>query len=91
MLHLPHGSAQTVQQKRTHLIVWDIKTVPDLKGFSAANGHDGKGDDQIRVEMGDKFPKHIYQSIICIAALVAHRKDGAWKVSALGAPHVGAP
>jgi len=25
--------------------VWDIETIPDLKGFAAANGHDGKSDD----------------------------------------------
>jgi hypothetical protein len=24
------------------LLVWDIETVPDLAGFAAANGHDGK-------------------------------------------------
>jgi hypothetical protein len=53
------------------VIVWDIETVPDLKGFAAANGHDGKTDDDIRAAMGDKFPKHIYHSIICIGALVA--------------------
>jgi predicted PolB exonuclease-like 3'-5' exonuclease len=38
--------------------------------------------------MGDKFPKHIYHSIVCIAALIAQQEDGCWKVSALGAPHV---
>jgi predicted PolB exonuclease-like 3'-5' exonuclease len=58
------------------IIVWDIETVPDLKGFAAANGHDGKSDEEIRVAMGDKFPKHIYHSIICIGALVAHHEDG---------------
>jgi 3'-5' exonuclease len=63
------------------IIVWDIETVPDLKGFAA--------DEEIRAAMGDKFPKHIYHSIICIGALVAHREDGPWKVSAIGAPHVG--
>jgi predicted PolB exonuclease-like 3'-5' exonuclease len=71
------------------LIVWDIETVPDLKGFAAANGHDGSSDDEIRAAMGDKFPKHIYHSIICIGALVAYREDGRWDVTALGAPHVG--
>jgi hypothetical protein len=30
------------------VIVWDIETVPDLKGFARANGHDGKSDDEIR-------------------------------------------
>jgi predicted PolB exonuclease-like 3'-5' exonuclease len=43
-----------------------------------------------RAELGDKFPKHIYHSIICIGALIAHREDGGhWAVDALGAPHVG--
>jgi 3'-5' exonuclease len=73
----------------SNLIVWDIETVPDLKGFAAANGHDGKGDDEVRAAMGDKFPRHIYHSIICIGALVAHREDGRCVVTALGAPHVG--
>ena len=39
--------------------------------------------------MGDKFPKHIYHSIICIGALVARREDTHWAVTALGAPHIG--
>jgi hypothetical protein len=70
-----------------NVIVWDIETVPDLQGFAAANGHVGKSDDEIRAELGDKFPKHIYHSIICIGALVAHREEGGpWSVDALGAP-----
>jgi 3'-5' exonuclease len=56
-----------------HVLVWDIETVPDLAGFAAANGHEGKTEDEIRAELGDKFPKHIYHSIICIGALIAHR------------------
>ena len=55
----------------------------------AANGHDGKTDDEIRAELGDKFPKHIYHSIICIGALIARRDNDNWVVEALGAPHVG--
>jgi 3'-5' exonuclease len=72
-----------------NVIVWDIETVPDLKGFAAANDRDGKSDDEVRAVMGDKFPKHIYHSIVCIGAFVAHQKDGHWNVDALGAPHVG--
>ena len=30
--------------------------------------------------MGDKFPKHIYHSIICIGALIAHRDGDHWVV-----------
>src|SRR6516165_7388485 len=64
--------------------------VPDLKGLAAASGHVGKTDGEVRAELGDKFPKHIYHSIICIGALVAHRENGGgWIVDALGAPHVG--
>jgi predicted PolB exonuclease-like 3'-5' exonuclease len=72
-----------------HVIAWDIETVPDLKGFAAAHGHDGKTDDEIRQELGEKFPKHIFHSIICIGALIAHKEAEHWVVDALGAPHVG--
>ena len=71
------------------VIAWDIETVPDLKGFASANGHDGKSDDEIRAAMGDKFPKHIYHSIVCIGALVAHQQNGgSWLIDALGAPNI---
>jgi hypothetical protein len=40
--------------------------------------------------MGDKSPKHIYHSTVCIGALVAHRENGGpWTIDALGAPHAG--
>jgi hypothetical protein len=41
------------------VIVWDIETVPDLRGYAAAKGLIGKPDDEVRAEMGDKFPKLI--------------------------------
>ena len=71
------------------VLVWDLETVPDLRGFAAAKDLEGKSDDEIREAMGDKFPKHIYHSIACIGALVAHRYNDHWVVDALGAPHVG--
>ena len=70
------------------VIAWDIETVPDLKGFAAANGLAGKTDEDIRAAIGDKFQKHIYHSIICIGALVAHRENDSWRVDGLGAPSV---
>lgn len=70
------------------VIAWDIETIPDLKGFAAANGLDGKSDGEIREAIGDKFPKHIYHSIICIGALIAHQDDGHWVVDVLGAPTI---
>jgi hypothetical protein len=47
------------------VIVWDLETVPDLGGFAAANDLVGKSDVEVREAIGDKFPKHIYHSIVC--------------------------
>ena len=71
------------------VLVWDIETVPDLSGFAAANDLIGKTAEEVRESMGDKFPKHIYHSIICIGALIAHEENDHWVVDALGAPNVG--
>ena len=46
------------------------RRVGPCDGFAAANGHDEKNDDEIRAELGEKFPKHIYRSIICIGGSV---------------------
>jgi len=71
------------------VIVWDLETVPDLGGFAAANDLIGKSAVEVREAICDKFPKHIYHSIICIGALIAHRETDHWAVDTLGAPHVG--
>jgi 3'-5' exonuclease len=72
-----------------NLIVFDLETVPDLAAFAAANGLEGKPLEEIRSTLGDKFPKHLYHSIVCIGALIAEKQDGIWHVIASGAPHVG--
>jgi hypothetical protein len=71
------------------VIVWDLETVPDLAGFAAANDLVGKSEVEVREAIGDKFPKHIYHSIVCIGALVAHWEPDHWAVDTVGAPHVG--
>jgi 3'-5' exonuclease len=86
---MDYRTANPLDSCMASIIVWDIETVPDLKGFAAANGLEGMSDNEVRAVLGDKFPKHIYHSIICIGALVAHREDGHWTVTALGAPHIG--
>lgn len=70
----------------TNVIVWDLETVPDLRGFAAANGLVDKTDEEVREAIGDRFPKHIYHSIVCIGALVAHWENDHWAIEALGAP-----
>jgi predicted PolB exonuclease-like 3'-5' exonuclease len=72
----------------TSVIVWDIETVPDRHRFAATSDLIGKTDSEIREAMGDKFPKHIYHSIVCIGALVAHSEGNHWIVDEIGAPHV---
>src|SRR5215468_2001553 len=62
------------------VIVWDLETVPDLGGFAAANDLGGKSDVEVRETIGDKFPKHIYHSIVCIGALIAHWEPDYWAV-----------
>jgi hypothetical protein len=49
----------------------DIETVPDLVGFAAPNGQEGKPRTKFVAVLRDKFPKHINHSIICIGALIA--------------------
>jgi 3'-5' exonuclease len=71
------------------VIVWDLETVPDLGGFAAANDLVGQRGADIRAALGNRFPKHIYHTIVCIGALIAHRESDHWAVDALGAPHVG--
>src|ERR1700688_174278 len=70
-------------------LVWDIESAPDMERFAIANDLVGKSATEIREKLGDKFPKHIFHSISCIGALLAHRESTHWKVDAMGAPHVG--
>jgi hypothetical protein len=68
------GACHSSSCMQPSIIVWDLETVPDLAGFAAANDLVGKSDAEVREAIGDKFPKHIYHSIVCIGALIAHRE-----------------
>src|SRR2546421_737068 len=71
------------------VIVWDLETVPDLGGFAAAHDLVDKSDAEVREAMGDKFPKHIYHSIVCTGVLIARWDSDYWTVDDLDAPSVG--
>ena len=64
-----------------------MRPCPTCAGLPLRAVSTARADDEVRAELGDKFPKLIYHSIVCIGALVAHRDDGHWIVDALGAPH----
>jgi hypothetical protein len=85
------GNCEKVTTRmKPSVIVWDLETVPDVGGFAAANDLVGKRDADIREALGNKFPKHIYHTIVCIGALVAHRENDRWAVDAgEGAPSGG--
>ncbi len=51
----------------------------------AANDLVGKSDAEVREVIGDKFPKHIYYSIVCIGTLVGEELRRRWSVSLLRA------
>jgi hypothetical protein len=64
----------------TAVIVWDIESTSDLERFAAAQGFEGKSQEEVREALGDKFPKALYHSIVCIGALVARPDNGKWVV-----------
>lgn len=71
------------------VVVFDLETVPDLAAVARVYGLGPADVDGARSKLGTGFPKLLYHAIVCIGALVAERVDGAWRVRALGAPHVG--
>jgi 3'-5' exonuclease len=71
------------------IMVWDLETVPDLEGYARANNLIDRSPEEIRIAMGDDFPKLIYHSIICIGALVASPTANGYEVQVVGAPHIG--
>ncbi len=73
----------------TSVIIWDLETAPDLQATARVRGMVGSADEEVRAELGDKFPKLILHKIACIGALVAARDPNGWRISALGAPHIG--
>ena len=75
---IDEGRGLTSKLVPMKLIGLMLETVPDLTGFAAANQLVGKNGDEVREALGDKFPKHIYHSIVCIGALIAHWELDHW-------------
>ena len=73
----------------THVIVWDLETVPDLAAAARILGFDEHCEAEVKEALGDKFAKLPLHKIVCIGAVVAERLDGVWSVQAIGAPHIG--
>jgi 3'-5' exonuclease len=81
-------TAKALRKTVRSVIVLDLETIPDLGRYAAAKGLLGHTEEQIRNDMGE-FPKHIYHSIVCIGAVVAHLNGDGWTVDEVGASHLG--
>ena len=57
----------------SHVIVWDLETVPDLQAVSRVHGLSGEDDGESREALGEKFPKLPLHKIVCIGAVVAEQ------------------
>jgi predicted PolB exonuclease-like 3'-5' exonuclease len=72
------------------VLVFDLETVPDVHAYAEAEGLEGHPDWSVRKQMGDKVARQIFHRIVCIGSLAAARgADGAWRPTALEAPHAG--
>ena len=75
--------------KMKSVIIWDIETIPDIRGYARVHQLENKSDDEIRAAIGSKFPKPIYHSIICIGSIIAQFEDNCWYVRSVNSQHIG--
>jgi len=70
------------------VLVFDLECVPDVAGFARAENLGGQHrESEVRRQMGEKVARQLFQRIVCIGILSAHRIDGAWRPTALDTPH----
>jgi hypothetical protein len=68
------ASLPIIMYAMSSVVVWDIETIPDIKGFAAANGHSGKSDDYRRRE-STSFAASAHDRL-CVCRLTRMNRDG---------------
>jgi hypothetical protein len=59
-----------------YVIAWDLETVPDLAAVARIHGLPTTETEIIREVLGEKFPKHLFHSIVCIGWCTSCSVDG---------------
>lgn len=72
-----------------NLVVWDVKTVPDLKVFAKANGHKSLTEAELRAIIESKASSLFYRSIVCLSMLIVRSETDGWIVDSAQSLHVG--
>src|SRR5690242_21706734 len=65
-----------------YVVVWDVKTVPDLETCAEAKGLN-RSDDQLRTAMSDELSYPLYRSIVCLGLLIARLDCDRWIVDSI--------
>lgn len=69
------------------VLVFDLETVPDVKGFARAENMTRHPEHEVRRQMGEKVARQLFQRIVCVGSLAAARVEGAWRPTSLDSPH----
>lgn len=72
-----------------HVVVFDLETIPCVHTLARLHGRETCSDDEAVEILGEKFPKLPLHKVAVLAALVAERIEGVWRIKSLGAPHIG--
>lgn len=68
---------------------FDLETIPCVETLARLHGLESCDDETAAEILGKKFPRPPLHKVAVIAALLAERVDGVWRVRSLGAPHIG--
>lgn len=66
-----------------YVVIWDVKTIPDLRTFAAAKGLGSRNEDQLRAAMAEELSSPLYRSIVCLGMLMARIDSDRWIVDSI--------
>ena len=85
----PHFHSVSKSTSMPNLVVWDVKTVPDLKVFAKAKGRTSLTDPELRANIGPETSSQFYRAIVCLSMLIVRSETDGWIVDSAQTLHVG--